>query len=84
MLSGYTITCGNKNQRGVITRVGGDGWSLEAREVIVKILSEQIRICIQIDGKYIEVGIRGDGSDAYLVLEPEGVPLHDLTAFPSC
>jgi hypothetical protein len=84
MLSGYTITCANKNQRGIITRVGGDGWSLDTHQAIVKILSEQIRLIIQIDGKYVEVGIRGEGSDAYLVLEPEGFPLHELPDLPSC
>jgi hypothetical protein len=84
MLSGFTITCANKNQRGIITRVGGAGWSMQARDAIIKVLSEQVRFNIQIEGKFIEIGIRGNGSDAYFVIEPEGFPLHDLPDLPSC
>lgn len=84
MLSGFTITCVNKNQRGIVTRVGGDGWSLETRDAIIKMLSAQIRLNIQIEGKFVEVGLRGSGFDAYFVTEPEGFPLHDLPDLPSC
>jgi hypothetical protein len=84
MLSGYEVTCANKNQRGIITRVGGVGWSLDIREAVVKIMSAQIRLYIQVKGQFVEIGIRGDGSDSFLVLEPDGFPLHNLPDFPSC
>jgi hypothetical protein len=31
----------------------------------------------------VQVGVRGEGFDAYFVLEPDGFPLHNLN-FPSC
>lgn len=60
------------------------GWSLDIREAVVKIMSAQIRLYIQVKGQFVEIGIRGDGSDSFLVLEPDGFPLHNLPDFPSC
>lgn len=82
-MSGFEITCTNRNSRGVIVRIGGDGWSLRRHEAIVKIISKQIRLTILMDEGYAEVGVRGEGPDAYLVLEPDGCPLCDLN-IPSC
>jgi hypothetical protein len=28
--------------------------------------------------------VRGDGTDAYLVLEPDEKPLHEVEGLPSC
>ncbi len=83
-MSGFEITCANKTPGGVITRVGGNGWSLDTREAIMKILSQQIVIYIRADNQLIQIGVRGQGSDAYLALEPDGYPLHGLTDLPSC
>ena len=77
------MTCVNKNSRGLIDRIGGDSWSMGAHEAIVKVISEQVRFIIRINGKYFQIGVRGEGFDAYLVLEPHGFPLHKLE-FPSC
>ena len=82
-MSGFEMTCVNKNSRGLIDRIGGDSWSMGAHEAIVKVISEQVCFIIHIDGKYVQVGVRGEGFDAYLVLEPNGFPLHKLE-FPSC
>lgn len=84
MMSGFEVTCANKNQRGVIVRVGGEGWSMEMREALVKIMSGQLRLRIRVNQDFADIGIRGEGFDAYLVVEPEGFPLHDLTDLPSC
>lgn len=84
MISGFEITCVNKNRLGMITSIGGDSWNLEIHEAIVKLVSNQLRLNIQVDGRYMEVGIRGDGSNAYLVLEPDGFPLHNIGSLPSC
>ncbi len=83
-MSGYEITCANKNQNGLLTRVGGDNWSLGIQEAMTKLLSQQLRFYVQVDGTPTEVGIRGDGSETYLVLEPNGYPLHQLTSLQSC
>ena len=82
-MSGYEITCINKNARSMVIRIGGDGWSLGAHDAIVKLISSQIRLNIRANGKIVQVGVRGEGSDAYLVLEPDGFALHNLE-FPSC
>lgn len=83
-MRGFEITCANKNPNGVIVRVGGQGWSLAIHEAIVKMVSGQIRLSILVGNAVYDVGIRGDGEDAYLVLEPEGKPLHDLDGLRSC
>lgn len=83
-MSGYEITCANKNLRGEIMRIGGKGWTLTAREAIVKIISQQLRLNIYVDGQLFEVGVRGDGPDTYLVVEPDGFPLHNLIDLRSC
>ena len=82
-MSGFEITCANKNFRGFVVRIGGAGWSLGTHDAIVKILSKQIQLTIQIEGKFVQVGVRGEGADAYLALEPDGFPIHNLD-FPSC
>jgi hypothetical protein len=84
MMSGFEITCANKNQRGLIVRIGGQGWSMEARDAIKKIMSNQVRLRIRVNEAFTDIGIRGEGFDAYLVLEPEGFALHDLNDLPSC
>lgn len=67
----------------MIVRIGGDGWSLGIHEAILKLISSQLRFTITIDGNALHVGIRGAGYESYLVLEPDGFPLHNLN-FPSC
>lgn len=84
MASGFRIMCANKNQQGFIIRVAGSGWTLTAHEAIVKLNNQQLRFNVRVDGKDIDVGVRGEGFDAYLVLEPDGFPLHNLTDLPSC
>jgi len=84
MMSGFEITCANKNPAGLIVRVGGDGWSYENHEAIKKILTGQLRLKIRIDHQEREVGVRGDGTHTYLALEPDEFPLHDLHDLPSC
>ncbi len=64
-------------------RVGGQGWSAAIHEVIVQIISQQARFFVQVGDNFVEVGVRGDGFDAYLALEPDGVALHNLN-IPSC
>jgi hypothetical protein len=83
-MSGFEITCVNKNARGNIVSVGGDGWNLVIYEAIRKTVSQQLRLNIQVEGRSVAVGVRGDGMDAYLALEPDGFPLHQLTNLPSC
>ncbi len=82
-MSGFKITCANKNPKGLIVRIGGNGWSLGTREAVVKIMSNQLRLTIHVLEDNVRVGVRGSDLDAYLVLEPEGFPLHNLD-FPSC
>lgn len=84
MISGFEITCANKNYRGVIVRIGGQGWSMDLRDAIVKVVNKQLRLNVRVNGTPVEVGVRGDGFDSYLALEPDGFPLHDLTDLPSC
>jgi hypothetical protein len=84
MMSGFEITCANKSPGGQVIRVGGEGWSYETHEAIKKILTQQIRLKIRVDEQEMEVGVRGQGTHAYLVVEPDGYPLHDLHDLPSC
>ena len=83
-MSGLEITCVNKDQRGLITRIGGENWSLSIHEAITKLLSEQVRLYIRIEDTFAAVGVRGDGSESYLALEPDGFPLHDIASLQSC
>lgn len=83
-MSGFEITCVNKDQRGAIVRIGGQGWSLTIHEAVVKIISHQLRLWVRVDGADFDVGVRGEGFAAYLVIEPEGFALHNLTALQSC
>lgn len=82
-MSGFEITCINKNPRGLVVRIGGAGWSFATHDAIVKIISRQIGFTVRVNGDPVQVGVRGEGFDAYLVLEPAGVALHDLD-IPSC
>ena len=82
-MSGFEITCINKNARGLVARIGGEGWSLSAHDAVVKLISSQIRLIIHLNGETVQVSVRGEGFDAYLVLEPDGFPLHNLE-FPNC
>jgi hypothetical protein len=84
MPSGFPVTCANKNQQGVIVRVGGPGWSLPPQEAIQKIDSNQLRLYILIGNEYAEIGVRGTGFDAYLALEPSGTPLSEVAELQSC
>jgi uncharacterized protein DUF3892 len=81
---GYEITCANRDTSGGLLRVGGEGWTLSTHEAIVKLISQQLRLNIVVDGQFMDVGIRGEGFNAYLVTEPDGVPLHNLISLPSC
>ena len=82
-MSGFEITCINKNSRGQVVRIGGEGWSLGTHDAIVKLISHQIRFTMRVNGQSVQVSVRGEGYDAYLALEPDGFPLHNLN-FPSC
>lgn len=84
MLSGYQITCANKNQNGTIVRVGGQGWSLSHYEAIQKIVIKQMTLYISIGDKSFYIGVRGVGDDSYLVLEPDGKLLSDVEHLRSC
>ena len=82
-MSGFEITCINKNAQGLIVRIGGDGWSFSVHDAIVKIISNQILFTVYVAGDYLQVGVKGEGFDAYLALKVDGVALHDLS-LPSC
>ena len=82
-MSGFEITCANKNFRGLVVRIGGVGWTLGAHDATAKTLSKQIQLIIQVDGKLVQVGVRGEGPAAYLALEPDSSPIHNFD-FPSC
>jgi hypothetical protein len=84
MMSGLEITCANKDQRGMIIRIGGDNWSLGIHEAITKLLSQQLIVYVRFNDTFATVGVRGKGGDAFLALEPDGLPLHDLSSLPSC
>jgi hypothetical protein len=84
MPSGFQVTCANKNQQGVIVRVGGPGWSLSHHEAIRKIDSRQLRLYIFIGDVSFDIGVRVMGNDAYLVLEPDGKPLSEVVELRSC
>ena len=83
MITGFEITCLNRNTKGDVVRIGGQGWSLSTHEAIVKLISQQARYNIRVNGDLVQVGVRGEGFDAYLALEPDGFALHNLD-FPSC
>jgi hypothetical protein len=83
-MSGYEITCANVNPNGMLVRIGGVNWSLAVHEAIVQLVSQQVRLFVRMDDRMLEVGIRGEGSSAYLALEPDGLPLHDLPGLASC
>jgi len=84
MASGLEITCANKNPHGVIVRVGGQSWSLSVHEAIVQIATRQLRLHIFLGNECFDIGVRGDGMDAYLVIEPDEKPLHKVEGLPSC
>ena len=81
---GFQITCANRDTSGGILRVGGEGWTLSIHEAIIKLISQQMRLNILVDGQFKAVGVRGEGFNAYLVTEPDGSPLHNLISLPSC
>lgn len=83
-MSGLEITCINKDQRQLITRIGGEGWSMPIQQVIVALISQQLRLYIRVNEALLDVGVRGEGFDSYLALEPDGFPLHNLVDLPSC
>lgn len=84
MLSGYQITCANKNQNGTIVRVGGQGWSFSHHKAIQKIITKQVTLYISIGNESFYIGVRGEGDDAHLVLEPGGKLLSDVEQLMSC
>jgi len=83
-ISGFQITCANKNTQGTIVRIGGPGWSLQAQDAIMRGISHRIRLYILLGNIHHDVSVRGDGADAYLALEPDGQPLHAIDGLPSC
>lgn len=83
-MSGLEITCANRDQNGTIIRIGGNGWSLGVQEAITKLMMQQLRAYVRVENALLIIGVRGEGADAYLALEPDGYPLHDLTSLPSC
>ncbi len=83
-MSGFQILCANKNTNGTIVRIGGSGWSLTTHEAIIQLVTKRLRLNIVIAGVQHDVGVRGEGIDAFLVLEADGKPLHDLETLPSC
>ncbi len=83
-MTGFEITCANRNPQGLIVRIGGDGWSLDTHEAIVRVVSSQLQLRIRVNGSSVQVGVRGEGFDSYLALEPDGFPLHSLNDLPSC
>ena len=84
MPTGFQVTCANKNQQGVIVRVGGPGWSLSLSEVIQKIDGQQLRLHIFIGDEVFDIGVRVADNDAYLVLEPDATPLSEVSELKSC
>jgi hypothetical protein len=83
-MSGFQITCANKNTEGVIVRIGGPGWSLSMQEFITRMVSETLRLNILLGNEYFDVGLRGEGNDTFLVLEPDGVALSEIEGLQSC
>lgn len=84
MAPGWQITCANKNLNGTIVRIGGDGWSLSRHEAIQKLIGKQISLYIHIGNETYNVGTRGTGTDTYLVLEPDAIPLKEVDGLISC
>jgi hypothetical protein len=84
MPTGFQVTCANKNQQGVIVRVGGPGWSLSHQEAVQKIGGKHLRLYIYIGNKAFDIGVRVADDDAYLVLEPDATPLSEVSALKSC
>ena len=84
MNSGFEILCANKNHSGIIVRLSGVGWSLSHREAIYRLNSRQIRLYISIGDESFDIGVRGEGDEAYLVLEPEEKALSDVAGLKSC
>jgi hypothetical protein len=84
MASGLEITCANKNNQGVIVRIGGPGWSLSTHEAIMNLLNKEICLHLYIGNASFDIGVQGEGNNAYLILEPDGTPLHQLDQLQSC
>lgn len=84
MNSGFQVICANKNMNGSIVRIGGDGWSMEIHDAILKMLTGQLRLTILIGNNRFDIGIRGEGTHAFLALEPDGKPLHEVDGLQSC
>ena len=83
-LSGFQVTCANKNLNGTIVRIGGPGWTLSHTEAIFRLQESQLRLYISIGNRSFDIGVRGTGHDSYLVLEPDGEALHDIEGLVSC
>lgn len=83
-MSGFEITCVNKNPNGMIVRIGGQGWSLSVNEAISKLISHQVRLNLLLDGQYVDIGVQGEGTNAFLTLEPAGKSLHEIKNLPGC
>jgi len=82
--TGLEIRCANKNQQGIIVRIGGRNWSMNHTDAIVQLMENELRLHIFIGDTAYDIGVRGDGNDAYLVLEPDGQPLHKIDGLQSC
>ena len=84
MSSGFQVTCANKNRQGTIVRIGGPGWSLSHRAAIRKGIGNELRLHMFIGDESVDIGVRGEGDDVYLVLEPEAKALHEIEGLGSC
>lgn len=84
MATGFQVTCANKNQQGIIVRIGGLGWSLSLSEAIQKIGGKQLRLHIFVGDESFDIGVRFADNGAYLVLEPDATPLSEVSELKSC
>ena len=57
---------------------------MEAHEAIVMLVTKRLRLHIVVGDMHYDIGVRGEGVDAYLVLEPDGQPLREIDELPSC
>ncbi len=46
--------------------------------------TQQIRLHIHLGNEHLDIGVRGEGTEAHLVLDPTGIPLHEVEELPSC
>ena len=83
-MSGFHVTCINRNPAGLIIRIGGADWSMSLAEAISGLVYKRLRLTILIGNEYFDIGLRGQGSNTYLVVEPEGKALAVIEGLYSC